>query len=236
MCVREYRGEQRALHHLREVDQREHGTVEVGEVRTEDGSLFVGEVLRGVHAHSLASSRLQRARRTVRAGDGIGATPDQRGPFAGIHTTIRKASGITSTVTRVAAGADTPSISRPTPCLAARLACDHVDPPSGGLGDVGMREVHALREPAADPGSLAPGHRVDLHLGPPVAGVAPGDDVLAPQVLTAGDHDRGGRAVVDHPAVDLDPQSGALGEPAGAGRVAVPTTTMFTANSRDRRR
>ncbi len=49
-------GEERALHDLGKVDEREHRTIEVGEVRTEDGCLVVGEVLRGVHAHSLASS------------------------------------------------------------------------------------------------------------------------------------------------------------------------------------
>src|SRR4029077_1533062 len=95
---------------------------------------------------------------------------------------------------------------------------DHVDPPTGGLGDVGMREVHALREPTAHPGALPPRYRVDLDLGPTVARVTPGNDIVAPQVLAVGDHDRGGRAVVDHPAVDLDPEVGRGGEPPGPVR------------------
>src|SRR5215213_7158577 len=78
-----------------------------------------------------------------------------------------------------------------------RRPYDHVDPPSGGLGDARVREVHPLREPTAHPGALSPGHRVHLDLRPTVARVAARDDIMAPEVLAVRDHDRGGRTLVD---------------------------------------
>ena len=48
MSEREYRGEQRALHDLGEVRQREDGTVEIREVRPETISFAVGERLRRI--------------------------------------------------------------------------------------------------------------------------------------------------------------------------------------------
>ena len=109
--------------------------------------------------------------------------------------------------------------SRARPVGRSRRPAHHVDPASGRLGDAGVREVDALREPGADPGPLAARHRVHLHLGPAVAGVAPRDEVEAPQVLPAGHHDRGGGTVVDHPPVDLDPQLGRGGRASRPDRV-----------------
>src|SRR5439155_25349458 len=107
--------EQCALHDLREIDEREHGAIEIGEVRPEDGRLVVAEVLRGVHTHSLAS----RAPASGRAGDGIGVALPRWG-FD--QTTRRNAPGTTAMVTRAAAGAGTPSISSGSDPRSARIS------------------------------------------------------------------------------------------------------------------
>ena len=49
--------EQRALHHLGEVDHAVDRAIEVGEIRPEDGFLVVGELLHGIHAHCFGLRR-----------------------------------------------------------------------------------------------------------------------------------------------------------------------------------
>ena len=77
-------GEERALHHLGQVDQGEHRPVEVGEVPTEDVGLVVGEVLRGYTLTVSPPCRPTPAR-PWSAGDGIGATPVRLGMSPAVH-------------------------------------------------------------------------------------------------------------------------------------------------------
>src|SRR5205085_8486151 len=101
--------EERALHDLGQVDEREHRAVEVGEVRPEDGRFLLGEILGGVHAHSLASSApagrpgwrwYRRDPRPTRTCSGP-ALPEPQ-------MTRTKAPGTMLTVTSAAGGAGTP--------------------------------------------------------------------------------------------------------------------------------
>ena len=98
------------------------------------------------------------------------------------------------------------------------------------LADAGMREVAARAEaPAAWRRRSLRRERVDLHLDPAVAGMAPGHDVVAPQVLAVGDDDGRRPALVQGPAVDGDRDARARRCHHAVRSGGRPSTTAFTA-------
>ena len=182
--LREYAREQRALHHLGQVDDREHGLVEIGEVRPEDGLLVGAELLDRVHAQLCRLRPLGRCRPAnpvpregawrwyrraavrwwrVRGTGGSGDEHERPGQRLDVHRRRcpPQTPGAPST-SAVQSARSRSSISMRRPRPGGCLGCGTCVP---------------VRTRAAQRRTLAPRHRVHLHLEPAVAGMAPRDHV-----------------------------------------------------------